>query len=642
MQIIQKESGEEYMRNRISILVLILMILSVISVPAGETTAAQDPLEEIAQMDQEILGLHQTLAFFQFVASRKGNDKLADQILQQTSTYFERAKELHLQQPTTDEQFLAQKEQIKQLQDQYEQAVEGYWSGLLPELGPKSAVPNQQAKGKASVLAIDPAIDPFEPNDDFATSYPITSGNYYESKLSTSTDKDIYRFDSGSLTGLLTVTLSVPKTKDYDLLVTEGPSNIVDFSMTDQLGGEETVSFQVKANTTYYITVFSFNKHFSTTDSYWLRLDKVTNVMNAASPIDVSLPLGEAPAYKFTAPVTGTYRFYTGPYGGFGATTDTALFLFSDEKLSALLDFNDDAIDGSLFSEMKVNLTAGVSYYVYLTSADKTKGVHARLTAALDTKATVTSATIRESTTNDGTITDKQIVTLGAGTFSTDVAASVTVNNLPAGLQPSVTRTGNQQLTVQFGGKALAHESKHSIQNVIITIPKAKVSGVDADLVTNPFAISFTDTESLYVTTPQDINLAAGAKKIVKLTAPASGSFDILTGYYGGNSAEGTSDTWLGVYEDYAQTNLLAANDDGGQPPFSKVTLPLQKGKDYYVVLAGGSNNAVHARLSARYLGVEYVYNTKGQLVQIKQNGTILTEFTYDGNGNLIKRQVHQ
>ncbi|MFP3381339.1 hypothetical protein SB767_33995, partial [Bacillus sp. SIMBA_069] len=61
---------------------------------------------------------------------------------------------------------------------------------------------------------------------------------------------------------------------------------------------------------------------------------------------------------------------------------------------------------------MKVDLTAGVSYYVYLTSADKTKGVHARLTAALDTKATVASSTIRESTANDGTITDKQVITL--------------------------------------------------------------------------------------------------------------------------------------------------------------------------------------------------------------------------------------
>ncbi|WP_289140954.1 RHS repeat domain-containing protein [uncultured Brevibacillus sp.] len=634
------------MREKISVLVLILLILAVFSMPEGMTTAAQDPIDEISQMDQEILGLHQTLEFFQAVAIRKGNEKLANQILQQASAYFERAKDMHKQQPTTDEQLLAQKEQIRNLQAEYDRAVAGYWAELLPELGPKLAESNQQAKGKASqnaaLLAIDPAIDPFEPNDDFATSYPITSGNYYESKLSTSTDKDVYRFDSGALTGTLTVTLTVPKTKDYDLLVTEGPSTVVDISATEQLGGEETVSFQVKPNTTYYMTVFSFNKHFSTTDTYWLRLDKVTKTLSPASPIDVSLPLGEAPAYKFTAPVTGTYRFYTGPYGGFGATTDTALFLFSDEQLSKLLEFNDDATDGSLFSEMKVDLTAGVSYYVYLTSADKTKGVHARLTAALDTKATVASATIREQAANDGTITDKQVITLAAGTFATDAAASVTVNNLPAGLQPIVTRTSSQQLTVQFGGKALSHESKHSVQNVTITIPKAKVAGVVADLVTNPFAISFTDTESLYVTTTQDINLAAGVKKIVKLTAPATGSFDIFTSYYGGNSAEGTSNTWLGVYEDYAQTQLLAANDDGGQPPFSKVTLPLQKGQDYYVVLTGGSNNSVHARLSARYLGVEYVYNAKGQLVQIKQNGTILTEFTYDGNGNLIKKQVHQ
>lgn len=36
--------------------------------------------------------------------------------------------------------------------------------------------------------------------------------------------------------------------------------------------------------------------------------------------------------------------------------------------------------------------------------------------------------------------------------------------------------------------------------------------------------------------------------------------------------------------------------------------------------------------------GVEYVYNTKGQLTQTRQNGQVLSEFTYDSNGNLSKK----
>ncbi|MGG1662337.1 hypothetical protein [Brevibacillus sp. NRS-1366] len=640
------------MRNKSFVFALLLIVLAVVSYPAGMTTAAQGAVDEIAQIDQEIKGLQQTLDFFQSVAARKGEDELAGQIEQHAFAFFQRAKQLHevppvpqnqerkKQQLAVDKKLGAQKESLKQLQMQYEQLTASYWEQLLPELAIHSQGPSRKAA--AAMQAADPVFDPFEPNDTLATSYPVTSGNIYNSKISSSTDMDHYHFNSGALTGTLDVTLYVPASVDYDLVVRESENKLVDFSITEELGGIETVSFQVKPNTTYYITVYSMKQHFSTTETYALRFGKVATVLTVAAPIDISLPAGEVPAYRFTAPETGTYRFYTGPYGGFGALNDTILYLFENEEMTKLLGYNDEATDGSLFSEIKIPMTQGVTYFVFVSHYEKEKGVHARLTAALDTKAAVSSPVIHEAAANDGSITEQQVVTLSSGVLAADVAASVAVSHLPAGLQPIITRSSDQQITIRFGGKALEHEKKHSVQNVKITIPKAKISGADADLVTSPFAIDFTDTEPLLAGTPQDIHLAAGMKKILKLTAPSTGSFEIFTGYYGGNPAEGTSNTWLGVYEDYAQTRLLASNDDGDQPPFSKVSLSLQSGQDYYVVLTSASSSTVHARLTVRYLGVEYVYNAKGQLIQMKQGGNILTEFTYDGNGNLIKKQVRK
>lgn len=300
--------------------------------------------------------------------------------------------------------------------------------------------------------------------------------------------------------------------------------------------------------------------------------------------------------------------------------------------MQGFVDFNDEASDGSLYSEIQINMTAGTTYFLYVSPYDQSQALHTRLTVVLDTSAAVTSPTINEATGNNGSISDKQVITLTNGTFNSDVASAVTVNNLPKGLQPVVTRNSDTQLTIQFMGNASNHEKKHSVQNVYVTIPHAKITGTDNDVVTNTFGINFTDTESLLVSTPIDINLQPGSKKIVKFTPPVSGNFEVFTD---------TNNTQLAIYEDYGQTHLVVSTDGGNQSTYSKVTPSLQKGQDYYVVLSSVGNSPVQARLTARYLGVEYVYNAKGQLVQIKQNEKILTEFIYDGNGNLIKKTVY-
>ncbi|WP_432776279.1 hypothetical protein AAFJ72_04945 [Brevibacillus gelatini] len=640
------------MRGKTVVFLLLLAVFAVACFPGRTVTAGEDPLADIYEMDQELLKLSQTFAFFQEVASRKNHVTLAKQMGEEASALIGQAKELHhieaaantaeraRQQAAVEQQLLAKKAPLADLLRTYNEKADAYWEQLLPELS--AARTDKSSAKQMSLRAASAVLDPFEPNDDFDTAYPITRGNLYSAKLSRKEDIDVYRYDSGAQAGQATVTLSVPNDVNYDLIVVEAPNKVLGTSMKSTLGQDEIITFQVEPHKTYYFSVFSMDRHYSETSEYTLALSEVTTVLGLNQPVDISLPAGEIPTYRFTAPITGNYRIYTSPYGGFGPLFDTFLILSRDEQLKQIVDFNDEATPGSLFSEINVPLEAGVTYFVYVTSYDKTKGVHARLTAALDTKAAVAASVLHESAANDGSVTEQQAITITNGMLAADAASAVSVSNVPPGLTPMVTRDSDSRLTIQFAGKALAHEHKHSVENVFVTIPKAKVAGMDADVIAGPFAIEFADTESLFMNAPQDVHLGPGGKKIVKFTPPSSGSFEIFTSFYGGNPAEGANNTQLAVYEDYAGTRLLAVNDDGDQPPFSKVSLSMQKGEDYYIALSAADNGAVHARLAVRYLGVEYVYNTKGQLVQIRQNGKILTEFTYDGNGNLTRKLIHQ
>ncbi|KZE40397.1 hypothetical protein AV540_25780 [Brevibacillus parabrevis] len=645
------------MKQKSFVLLLLLALITVVCLPGRAVTAAADPLADIYQLDQELLKLSQTLDFFQEVATKKNKEPLAKQIGEEASMLFEQAKALHhieavsaqteraAKQAAVENQLLAQKTPLAELVETYNEKADAYWEQLMPELSAARMGKNsaKQAKLHAAVNATAAAVlDPFEPNDDFGSAYPITRGNLYNSKLSWKQDTDIYRYDSGTQSGQATVTLYVPDDVNYDLVVIEAPNKAIGTSMKPTLGQDEIITFQIEPNKTYYFSVFSMDRHFSETSEYTLLLSDVKAVLALNQPVDISLPAGEVPAYRFTAPVTGNYRLYTSPYGGFGPLFDTVLLVSRDEKLQQVVRINDEATPGALFSEIHTQLEAGVTYFVWVTSYNKQKGVHARLTAALDTKATVASPVLREAAANDGSLAGQQVVTISNGILTSDAASAVSVSNVPAGLTPVVTRNSNSMLTIRFAGKAATHENKHSVQNLFVTIPKAKVAGMDADVVAGPFAIEFSDTEPFFLNAPKDVNLGAGAKKIVKFAPPFSGSFELYTSFYGDNPAEGTSNTQLAIYEDYAGTRLIAANDDGDQPPFSKVRLSMQKGQDYYVVLSAVGNGAVHARLAARYLGVEYIYNAKGQLVQLKQNGKVLAEYAYDGNGNLTRKLIHQ
>ncbi|EAO9488533.1 hypothetical protein AKL49_24925, partial [Salmonella enterica] len=193
-------------------------------------------------------------------------------------------------------------------------------------------------------------------------------------------------------------------------------------------------------------------------------------------------------------------------------------------------------------------------------------------------------------------------------------------------------RNSNTQFTIRFKGSAYSHESKHRVSDASVTIAKEKILGAGMDVNTPTFEFQFMNTEEMTVSTSKDVNIDGGQQKILKFTPAMSGSFEVYLTEYEGN----VSYPILSIFEDYNQTRLIASNDNEKQTSSPQVIVSLSGGEDYYVVISGANRENVHARISVRYLGMEYIYNEKGQLTLIKQGDKVLTEFYYDGNGNLI------
>lgn len=103
---------------------------------------------------------------------------------------------------------------------------------------------------------------------------------------------------------------------------------------------------------------------------------------------------------------------------------------------------------------------------------------------------------LSEATANDGSIAAPGtiVVTIANGTLAADIAKdNVTATNLPAGLDYTVTRDSDTQLTIALTGNATSHAATDSVNNLTFTIAQAKVTGAAADLTTGNISINFVD-----------------------------------------------------------------------------------------------------------------------------------------------------
>jgi len=212
--------------------------------------------------------------------------------------------------------------------------------------------------------------------------------------------------------------------------------------------------------------------------------------LNLNSPVDVSLSAGQSRVYKFTPSSNGTYKIYTGPYGGYGGSNDTYLELYSDPSLTYMITSNDDA-NGTLFSEIKWQLTPGTTYYIKLRHYSSSGSVYCRLTATLE------------------------------NTY-----------------QP------------------------------------------------------------IYYNTPIDVDIPAGGYKLYRFVPPNTANYKVFTGYFGGTSSSGASDTMLYMYSDANMTNQIGYNDDANGTLFSEIKMSMTGGTVYYIKLTGYGGSSVHARIT--------------------------------------------
>lgn len=145
------------------------------------------------------------------------------------------------------------------------------------------------------------------------------------------------------------------------------------------------VIVNLSAGTPYYIRVNEANKR-----KVFARLQVTAagqtgfDSLKLGEATSLSRPSGEEAYLQFTPSTTGKYRFFTSYYPGSNEVNDTHLALYDDPEMERLLDSNDDVKGyrpyGDLFSKLEVNLNAGTTYYLAVSSFGSAQGLRAQLT----------------------------------------------------------------------------------------------------------------------------------------------------------------------------------------------------------------------------------------------------------------------
>lgn len=362
------------------------------------------------------------------------------------------------------------------------------------------------------------------------------------------------------------------------------------------------------ANNLYSIGVAASNSAGTSSFSS-IAARTLPQMLTVGAPIDADIPDGQFGLYSFVPPASGSYRIFTGYYGGFGAESDTILELYSDLGLTQLvLEPSDDA-NGSVFSELNATLEAGIVYYIKLYGFGNSP-VHARLAASLiagipeielgtpvDIETQDNERRVYEyhpSETGSYTIhTGYYQGNQGYGESDTILSVYKNVNltqmiddgyndDVDSGSRFSsvtVTLAANQHyyIAVEGYGNSAVQTRLEVIKNSQIAITP----------ITNKTAL--------------DISEQPGKKGYVSFTPAQSGKYRFFTSPYMNDGQ--VTDTLLELYSDSGLTQLIGTNDDvqGAHPYgelFSKLEATLTAGQPYYAVISNiQSSVALQTRL---------------------------------------------
>jgi bacillolysin len=147
------------------------------------------------------------------------------------------------------------------------QSAEDLYGASSPEY---EAVANGYSAVGIGGSGSDPSEDTYEPNDTFNGAYgPLSSGQTYNSYISSSSDVDYYQFNSTD-SGTISVSLSnLPG--DYDLYLYDGSGSLLDKS-ENAYTNSESISYTASSSGSFYLKVVGYNGASSTSTAYALNV----------------------------------------------------------------------------------------------------------------------------------------------------------------------------------------------------------------------------------------------------------------------------------------------------------------------------------------------------------------------------------
>ncbi|OOP56248.1 MAG: hypothetical protein AYP45_10060 [Candidatus Brocadia carolinensis] len=220
--------------------------------------------------------------------------------------------------------------------------------------------------------------DAYETNDSFGTAYgPLTSGNNYTGKICSSTDTDYFRIEVAR-TGTITVNLSVPSNRDYDLrLYNSSQSRVA--SSEGGTGASEAINYYSSTTGTYYIRVYGYAGDYDESQTYtlsgtWPTTAPSSSNLQAYYPFNEGsgTVAGDSSGNGNHGRINGGAKWTTGRYGGglrFDGTNDYVSIPRSNHnevsvcawfKKNANDKTRNDAIFGGYKNHSKVQLREGI------------------------------------------------------------------------------------------------------------------------------------------------------------------------------------------------------------------------------------------------------------------------------------------
>ena len=179
--------------------------------------------------------------------------------------------------------------------------------------------------------------------------------------------------------------------------------------------------------------------------------------------------------------------------------------------------------------------------------------------------ASTNPTTLTEAATNNGSLTSGTVViSIANGTLADPlVKADVTASNLPGGMDYTLTRDNDTQLTVTISGQASNHANANDVSNLTFTIAGSKVTGATGDLTTGNITIDFSDPYPQVATptaTPGAGAVAAGTTVTLSTTTAGASIYYTTDGT---NPSSGST-LYAGAISITANVTLKAIAVKGG------------------------------------------------------------------------------